>query len=492
MDILTTFSASIQSPTIWLTFGPLALSYSLYRFLAVPSHLRHLPALPIFSVVWSYICQEPDDVRIKRLILSHAKKYSEGVVLVWMFGRWTVHVVDPKLAFQVTADVTNFPKDFPTWDLLLTRFIGRNNITMSNGDEWRKVSTIVRDAFTTPIPIDLFTSLAKNIFRVIDQTPLTDNKELKVEWSDLAQRFALDAVGYSVIGFSIDAISTESQFVKDYNMFMRYTADPLYLALPIFEKIIPRKHAFDLMEDLKKRLIDMLLAKRLDPGDDIMSFLLRDPSLTMEDLRNNMSILFIAGHDTTSGTISSMVYYLALNQAAQKSARDEVVRVLGPSASPSLSLMGPSSLPYVNACIKETLRANSPTSYTVPRMTQKATNLGKYYIPPNTAILSNMYGVHHNEAVWSDTDVFRPERFLKGEIESQTKNSWIPFSTGPRQCPAQNFVMYEMRTLASMLLREYEWTLPVDSIHADGIKNACSPFALTLPYNLDIIFRKRV
>ncbi|EGO03907.1 hypothetical protein SERLA73DRAFT_175594 [Serpula lacrymans var. lacrymans S7.3] len=52
--------------------------------------------------------------------------------------------------------------------------------------------------------------------------------------------------------------------------------------------------------------------------------------------------------------------------------------------------------------------------------------------------------------------------------------------------------MYEMRTLASTLLREYEWTLPKDPIHADGIKNAFSPFALTLPRDLDIIFRKRV
>jgi hypothetical protein len=42
-----------------------------------------------------------------------------------------------------------------------------------------------------------------------------------------------------------------------------------------------------------------------------------------------------------------------------------------------------------------------------------------------------------------------------------------------------------------MLLREYEWTLPADSIHRDGLKNAFSPFALTLPHDLHITFTKR-
>jgi hypothetical protein len=61
-----------------------------------------------------------------------------------------------------------------------------------------------------------------------------------------------------------------------------------------------------------------------------------------------------------------------------------------------------------------------------------------------------------------------------------------------------------------MLLREYEvspgslhaltdpthhyvfqWSLPEDSIHRDGIKNAPSPFALSLPDKLHLDLRKR-
>ena len=62
----------------------------------------------------------------------------------------------------------------------------------------------------------------------------------------------------------------------------------------------------------------------------------------------------------------------------------------------------------------------------------------------------------------------------------------LPFR--PRRCPARNFSLYEQRVLISMLLREYRWTLPKDSVHNDGLKNGFSAFALNLPENLDIDF----
>jgi hypothetical protein len=55
---------------------------------------------------------------------------------------------------------------------------------------------------------------------------------------------------------------------------------------------------------------------------------------------------------------------------------------------------------------------------------------------------------------------------------------------------ARNFAMYEQRTLGSMLLNEWQWTVPEDTIHGDTIKNAFSPFALSLPKDLFIRFKR--
>lgn len=51
--------------------------------------------------------------------------------------------------------------------------------------------------------------------------------------------------------------------------------------------------------------------------------------------------------------------------------------------------------------------------------------------------------------------------------------------------------MYEQRVLGAMLLREWEWTLPTNSPHKAGIRNGFSPFALSLPKDLYIDFKKR-
>lgn len=64
----------------------------------VPSNLRHLPRISPYPVIWSYICKESVDRRIKRLVLPIAEK-GHGVCLVWMLGKWGVHVVDPEVRF---------------------------------------------------------------------------------------------------------------------------------------------------------------------------------------------------------------------------------------------------------------------------------------------------------------------------------------------------------------------------------------------------------
>ena len=134
------------------------------------------------------------------------------------------------------------------------------------------------------------------------------------------------------------------------------------------------------------------------------------------------------------------------------------------------------------------MRYNTPTNVTVPRVADVPLQVGGYLVPPGTAIALNMCAAHHNEAVWRAPAVFDPNRFLD-DVKSQSSNeNWVSFGLGPRRCPAKNFSLYEQRVLISMLLREYQWTLPEDSPHRDFLKNGFSAFALSLPDNIEIDF----
>ncbi|KAH8822870.1 cytochrome P450 [Flagelloscypha sp. PMI_526] len=386
-----------------------------------------------------YLRLESEDKRIGNIILPFAVSQNAGIVLVWALGRWMIHIVDSKAP---------------------------SNVLLSNGEQWKRQSKLINAAFDVNLPVEQFVLLARKVCQVIGAGEKT------VQWDDLSQRFALDAIGSTALGHDFRAIDTNSPFVADYNSVMHDIANPLYLISPFLEKLLPRR--------IRKKQDDA-------GGNDILSYLISDSTISETELRDNMVLLFIAGHDTSAGAISTLVYFLARYPDIQERVRKEVLTVLGSSEEPTTDMLKAERLPFLNACIREALRINTPISTIVPRTAARDVSLGGYAVPAGSSIVLNIYSIHHRTDIWEDVHAFNPERFMKSEWP---KASWLPFATGPRQCPARNFAMFEQRTLMAVLLREYEWSLPDNSIHSDGLKNAFSPFALTIPYSLDIIFKK--
>ena len=161
--------------------------------------------------------------------------------------------------------------------------------------------------------------------------------------------------------------------------------------------------------------------------------------------------------------------------------------MIGSKEEPTIAHFG--RTPFLTAVIRESIRMNGPTNIAIPRFADTPLELGPYTVPPNTPIVLNMCGIMGNPRKCDEPGHFNPDRFMGDEQESN-EGQWVPFAFGPHQCPAKNFSLYEQRTLTAMLLREYAWEVPQDSIHRDRVKNAFSPFSLSLPYDVDIAFRR--
>ncbi|KAG1733388.1 cytochrome P450 [Suillus paluster] len=214
--------------------------------------------IPLVSLLRSYASRESDDVRIKRLIMPFANQHSEGVVVVWAMGKWTVHILDLKVKLQIYH---------------------------------RPTDTRIFPAFPSHFP-SIFTCLARNLFQVIESSG--GRHIFTVRWSDLAQRFALDAIGSLVIGHSFNSIHTESQFVTDYNQMMHDMAEPLYLVAPFFEWIFPRQKVSRRMDRLFEGFNKLLEAKRSGSGEDLMTMMMKHPDLSQKQLLDNMAAPFLA------------------------------------------------------------------------------------------------------------------------------------------------------------------------------------------------------
>ena len=76
------------------------LAYGLYHLLRVPSQLRHIPTVPLWPLLTSYLSGECEEQRVKRLVLPFAREKNTHVVLVFCLGDWMVQILEPKVRTQ--------------------------------------------------------------------------------------------------------------------------------------------------------------------------------------------------------------------------------------------------------------------------------------------------------------------------------------------------------------------------------------------------------
>ncbi|KAI0759200.1 cytochrome P450 [Trametes elegans] len=127
----------------------------------------------------------------------------------------------------------------------------------------------------------------------------------------------------------------------------------------------------------------------------MLTYMLEDPEMSGAKFRDNMVVFFIAGHDTTASAMSSLVFYFAKHPEMQCAA-------VG-SAKPTIHNMR--DTPFVQACIREALRINTPIVYMFPRAGSRPAELvsalGKRYVhPANTSVIHNICANHHNPFTW--------------------------------------------------------------------------------------------
>lgn len=173
--------------------------------------------------------------------------------------------------------------------------------------------------------------------------------------------------------------------------------------------------------------------------------------LTDDEICAELVLFMLAGHDTTSTTLTYALWALGHHPAIQDQVRAEVAalgdRPLTPDDVAELGL--------TVRVLHEALRLCPPASGTARTPTRDIVVDG-YRVPAKTIALVSFYAMHRDPALWEDPLRFDPDRFLPERSKDRSRWQYLPFGGGPRSCIGDHFAMLEATLALATIIRTAE------------------------------------
>jgi cytochrome P450 len=96
-----------------------------------------------------------------------------------------------------------------------------------------------------------------------------------------------------------------------------------------------------------------------------------------------------------------------------------------------------------------------PSAWTQGRQCVEAFDLDGHHFPAGTLFMFSQWVLHRLPDIWSDPDVFRPERWDPVSGERVERASYFPFGLGPRSCLGLSLAQLETRLVLATILRRF-------------------------------------
>ncbi|GGU39255.1 cytochrome P450 [Lentzea flava] len=203
----------------------------------------------------------------------------------------------------------------------------------------------------------------------------------------------------------------------DRDEFQRRTAKLLSLGTTIDEQI-------KVNTDLRLFMRGLVREKQRDPGDDLLSGLVRDTDLDENELTGIANLLLIAGHETTANMLALGTFALLEHPEEFTKLREH----------PEL----------VENAVEELLRYLSIISMGVSRHAKEDVTIGAATIREGETVVVSVPAVNRDETQYDDPHALRVDR---------PRGHHVAFGHGIHQCLGQQLARVEMAVGFTELLR---------------------------------------
>ena len=361
--------------------------------------------------------------------------------------------------------------------------MGFNGVFSANGDSWRRQRSMVMASFDPGHIKTYFPMLVKVTQRFARRWQRAAAAGEAIDLQADLMRYTVDVTAGLAFGADINTLESDEEVIqahldKIFPALFRRLMAPIPFFLWFRDRKLDRhlealqRAVADFIAQARRRmeekpelrqqpanLIEAMIAARDNP----------DSGLNDSDVAGNVLTMLLAGEDTTANTLAWMIYLLHRHPESLARARNEVL------TKGFQKYEDVSALPYIDACINETMRLK-PVAPIIMLQPTRDTVVAGIDVPKRTLIMCLMRAGATDERRFPDAQAFDPARWLSGASASSPKRVAMPFGAGPRLCPGRYLALLEMKMVAAMLLGGFD----IESVTTPDGREAQEHLAFTM------------
>ncbi len=368
------------------------------------------------------------------------------------------------IRYVLVENKDNYERKSPQIKRALEPLLG-DGLFISDGETWssrRRIETVLFDHSHIQV---YSKSMVSTILEMADDWHTQgDNAQLNVHTE--MGKLAAEIISRTLFGEKLGAENSTAvvQAFADYQSVIKQMALSNFLGLPdwlpnVNAKIGKARRAAKTIHNAVDSII--ALAEKENHKDTMVAELIKANKsetgmdlMTRKQIRNEIIVFFLAGHETTANVLAWVWYLLSQSPDVEKKLHNELDRVLNGRVPEYEDV---ANLKYTRAILDETMRLYPP----IPILSRQALEddeiRGKK-IPAGSLMLVVPWLIQRHKKFWKDPDHFIPERFMPG-AEKPQKFTYLPFSVGPRVCLGKSFGITESVLAIAIIAQRFRLSL---------------------------------
>jgi cytochrome P450 len=382
--------------------------------------------------------------------------------------------------------------------------MGIRGVFNAEGEDWKKHRKITSEALNVknmPAYFPIVKTVTQRLLTNWLKLPLEQNK---VDVQTEMMRLTVDITSTLAFGHPMNTLEEKDEVIqKHLEKIFPMVNSRITAPLPMWRWIKSKKDREldksleiifksirQFIQEAKDRL-QAAPALKEKPSNFLEALLVeqeKEGSFSNEEIIGNVFTILLAGEDTTSNSISWIVYYLAQHPEVIQKIRAEAIDIYGDGALPE-QYEQLARMKYTEAVALETMRLK-PVTPTLYHEAIEDVEVEGLHIKKGMVVMSQNKVAQTDAHNFTNPDAFLPERWLAKAAGCPHHTAHKPeviqvFGNGPRFCPGKNLAMQEMICVISMICKNFDFELAVDK------KEITEEFAFTMyPKNLWIKIKK--